>query len=346
VEVGKVEVVASIILGGGTVVVETKGILDTGDSGMVTFFVVVRQSVIAEVEADGVGVVGAAREMVVVSNSETVAEVVWSVCKILSDVTDGDVVSGVVLLVVKGVTGVVVFAEVSDGKDTVFVSSGGEVGTGKVVVELRVNGGVAVIFSTAAAFVLVPVPTVVAVLGAVVLCVTVEVSETGAGTGLEAVVIEATAAERVVVSVVSSFGSTTAGVVNVVGPSAEVVVCGAVVDDCGVVGVVLKSGCRESGGLVEVSQNRAVIALLVLDVVGLNRLMVELSGVVVHVVGPVKVVGGVSVTLTVDSGSTTSGLTASGSVGVDGGSAVVETSEVAEGEVGTKGEYGASEGVV
>lgn len=84
----------------------------------------------------------------------------------------------------------------------------------------------------------------------------------------------------------------------------ELVLGAAVVDVCGVAPVVVKNGCRTSVGLVEeVSQNRAVMAkgaLLVLDVPGLNGPLVELS---VLVIVSVTVVGGASVTLTVDSSS-------------------------------------------
>lgn len=152
------DVVVSVIFIGGAaaVVVVAAGISDTVDSCMVTFFVVVLQSVAAEVGA-GV-VVGATWSRVDVGNSEAVVEeVVGSVgvtCRILSVVTRGDVVSGlmtgVVLLVVKGPTGVtdsVVLAEVPVGKDVVPVSMGGEVGRGVEVVEavLGKPGGMGVV---------------------------------------------------------------------------------------------------------------------------------------------------------------------------------------------------------
>lgn len=80
---------------------------------------------------------------------------------------------------------------------------------------------------------------------------------------------------------------------------------------------------RESVGLVEVNQNRAVMAkgaLLVLDVTSLEVLVVL-----------VMVVSGASVTLTVDSGSRPSGLTIGGIVVSDGGPAALEGSGVLEG---------------
>ncbi len=141
----------------------------------------------------------------------------------------------------------------------------------------------------------------------------------------------------------------------VVGPFTELVVGAAVVDGCRVVAAVVKSGCRKSVGLVEeVSQNRAVMAkgaLLVLDVLGPKGLIVELTALVVHAVVPVTVVGKASVTLTVDSGSTTSGLTAGGDIGGDGGPAVLYSSGAAEEEmvtgwVGLSGAGGALDEVV
>lgn len=90
-----------------------------------------------------------------------------------------------------------------------------------------------------------------AVLGTVVLSVTMNISEVGAGPGVEAVTVGGTAVECVVASVVSHVGETTGGgVLTVVGDSEGMVV--------GAGGVV---GSRASVGLVdEVSQNRAVMA--------------------------------------------------------------------------------------
>lgn len=279
VEVDTGEVVASVIFrgGGAAVVVVAAGISDTVDSSVVTFFVVVPQSVVADVRADGSVVVSATWIGIVVDNSGAlVVEVVSSVtvvCRTFSGVTGVDVVSGrtygVVLLVAKGATGVidsVVLAEVIVGKDKVPVATGGEVGRGEEVVEAVVGkpGGIGVVVvggsrSTVTSFVLVSVCAVEAVLGAVVLSVTIDVSETGAGTGLEAVTIGVTTSECVVALVVVAVGCTTAG--GGVGPSTELVVGAAVVDGCWIAAVVVKSGCRKSVGLVEeVSQNRAVIA--------------------------------------------------------------------------------------
>lgn len=149
-------------------------------------------------------------------NTETV-EVVWSVgmvCKLFSEVTS--CVVSAVLLMVEGTTGVedfVVFAESAVDKDPITVSLEGEAGTREAVVELvlnkpgRVRGGVVgvanvvvvvVNSSTVIVFVLVPVSTKVISLGTVVLSETMVVSETGAGTLLEA-------DEHVVVFAVPSF---------------------------------------------------------------------------------------------------------------------------------------------
>lgn len=284
-------------------------------------------------------------------------------------VTVGVVISGlmydVVFLVAKGATGVtdsVVFAEVAAGKDRVPVSTGGGVGTGEAVVSavLGKPGGMGVVvvgggLSTVTVFVLVSVYTVLVALEAVVLTVTKDVSEIGARPGLETVMIGVKAAEYVVVCVVSSVVSATSGggVLMVVGPSMEVVVSASGVVGCGVVAMVVKIGCRDSMGLVEeVSKNRAVMAkgaLLVLLVLGL--MVVELRALVVHAVVPVAAEGGDSVTLTVYSGSSTSGLTAGGTVGEDVGPAVLASSgaaggEVVTGRVGTSGAGGASVEVV
>lgn len=163
--------------GGAAVVVVASGISDTVDSSTVTFFVVVApQSEAAEVGADGAVVVSAARIGVDVGNSGmVVVEVVSSagvVCRIFSVVAGGVVVSGpaygVVLLVIKGAGGVtdsVVVAEVTTGKDTVSVSTGGEAGRGEEVVEavLGKPGGTGVVVvvggrrSTVTSFVVVTV---------------------------------------------------------------------------------------------------------------------------------------------------------------------------------------------
>ncbi len=242
------------------------------------------------------------------------------------------------------------------GKDTLPVSTGGEVMGGEEVVEVVLGeaGGMSVIVvegscSSVTGFVLVAVCAVGAVLEIVVLSVTKDVSETGAGLGLEEVTMGVTAAECVVASVVTLVGCTTRGggvLVLIV-----VVVVGAVpVDDC-IAGVVLvKSGCRMSLGLDEaVSQNRAVMAngaLLVRAVLGPEGLVVELRAVVVRaVVAGGAVVGGASVTLTVDSGSTTSGLTVGVADGGDGGPAAVESSGATKGEMltGRVGSWGAGD---
>lgn len=139
----------------------------------------------------------------------------------------------------------------------------------------------------------------------------------------------------------------------VVGPSTELVDGAAVVDVCQVVAVVVKSSCgRSVGSMVEVSQNRAVMAKGapdVLDVTGCNGLVVELTALVVRDVVSVSLVGRASVTLTVDSGSNATGLTVGGAVGGDGGPAVLESSGAAEsvtGLVNSSGAGGASDEVV
>lgn len=168
-------------------------------------------------------------------NTETV-EVVWSVgmvCKLFSEVTS--CVVSAILLTVEGTTGVedfVVFAEAAVDKDLITVSLEGEAGTRVAVVELvlnkpgRVRGGVVAVAnvvvvvvvnsSTVIVFVLVPVSTKVISLGTVVLSETLVVSETGAGTLLEA--------DEHVVFAVPSFKCTTALLLVVVGPSAEVLI--------------------------------------------------------------------------------------------------------------------------
>lgn len=359
--------------GGGTaIVVVATCISDTVDSCVVTFLVVVLQCVVAEVGADGEVVVGTTWSgCEVCSSAAGVVEDVGSVgvtCRILSVVTGGVVVSGLMygVVLLKGATGVtdsVVVAEVTIARDTVPVSIGGEVRRGEEVVEavLGKPGGIGVVVlggsrSTVTVFVLVSVYAVVAELGTVVLSVTMDVSETGAGVGLEEVTIGVTAAECVIASVVSLVGWTAGGgVLMVVGPSTELVAGAAVVDVCTVVAVVVKSSCGRSVGLVvEVSQNRAVMAkgaLDVLDMTGCNGLVVELTALVVRDVIYVSLVGRASVTLTVDSGSNTSGLTVGGAVGGDGGPAVLESSGAAEREsvtelVNSSGAGGASDKVV
>lgn len=342
VEAGTGDVVVSVIFRGGgtTVVVVVTGNLDTVDSGVVTSMVVVLQSVTAKVGLDATVVIGSAIVLDVGNSGTVVVEVVSSVRVVYSNfsvVTDGDVVSGlkygVVFLVVKvTVANCVVLAEVTMGKDIVPVSTGGRVGRGEAVVcaVLGKPGGVVVVvgggrLSTVIAFVVVSVVVVVAVLGTVVLSVTKDVSETGAG--VEAVTIEETIGECVVASVVSLVGCTTRGEVLMV-------VGGMVVVGCRGAVVVVKSGCRESVGLVEeVNRVVTVEGALVLDV--LKGLRVELGALVIRAVVAVKVVGRASVTLTVDRGSTTSGLTVGGAVGEDGGSDVLESSGAAEGEVVT-----------
>lgn len=361
------EAVVSVIFRGGAaaVVVVGEGTSDTVDSCMVTLFVVVLQSVAAEV---GVGlVVGATCSGADVGDSEAAVEAVFSsvgvTCRILSVVTGGAVVSGlmtgVVLLVVKGLTGVTDSGvKVTVGKDVVPVSTGGGVGRGEEVVEAGLGkpAGMGLVVvggrrSSVTGLILVTVYAVVAVLGTVVLSVTVDVSETGAG--LREVTMGVTAADSVVASVVSLvvWATTGRGVVVAVGPSMELVLGAAVVDVCGAAPVVVKNGCRASVGLVEeVSQNRAVMvkgALLVLDVLGLNGPLVELTVLVVHAVVSVTVVGGASVSLTVDGSS---GPGVRGSVG-GVVPAVLDSSGAAEGgmvgeRVGWSGAGGALDEVV
>lgn len=96
------------------------------------------------------------------------------------------------------------------------------------------------------------------------------------------------------------------------------------------------SGRGATVDMVVVSQNGALTPSLVLKVLGLNGPVVELS---VDDVAPGSLVGGASVTLDVDSGSTTSGLTGGGAVGRDGGSGLAE-GEMATGRVGSSGAGG------
>lgn len=346
------EVVVSVIFRGGAaaVVVVDEGTSDTVDSRTVTLFVVVLQSVAAEVGAGvAVGVTCGGAD---VGDSGAAVEAVFSLvgvtCRILSVVTGGGVVSGltgVVLLVVKGLTGVTDSGvKVTVGKDVVAVSTGGGVGRGEEVVEavLGKPAGLGLVTvggtpSSVTGLMLVTVYALVAALGTVVLSVTVDTSETGAGLG--EVTMGVTAAESVVASVVSlvAWATTGGGVLVGVGPSMELVLGAAAVDVCVGAPVVVKNGCRASVGLVEeVSQNRAVMAKgapLVLDVLGLNGPPVELTVLVVHAVVSVTVVGGV--TPTVDSSS---GLGVRSSVG-GAVPAVLDSSGAAEGgRVGWSGE--------
>lgn len=207
--------------------------------------------------------------------------------------------------------------------------------------------------STVTVFVLVSVYAVAVVLGTVVLSVTVDISDTTAGLGLDVVNIGVTADECVVASVVALVGCKAmgGGLLMVVGCTMELVICAAGVGGCRVVAVVVKSVFgRSEGFVVEVTQKRAVMAkgaLLVLDVLGPKGLVVDLTAPVVHAVIPATVVDEASVTLTVDSGSSTSGLT----VGGVGGPAVIASSgaaevETATGRMGSPGAGGACDKVV
>lgn len=204
--------------------------------------------------------------------------------------------------------------------------------------------------STVTVFVLVSVYAVAVVLGTVVLSVTVDISDTTAGLGLDVVNIGVTADECVVASVVALVGCKAmgGGLLMVVGCTMELVICAAGVGGCRVVAVVVKSVFgRSEGFVVEVTQKRAVMAkgaLLVLDVLGPKGLVVDLTAPVVHAVIPATVVDEASVTLTVDSGSSTSGLTVGGpAVIASSGAAEVET---ATGRMGSPGAGGACDKVV
>lgn len=116
-------------------------------------------------------------------------------------------------------------------------------------------------------------------------------------------------------SSMSSCGDTTVEVLLVVSISAEVVVCATAV----VTAAVVSGEPWESVSLVEEASKGP---LDVMDVVGLNKLTVVLFGLVVHLV-----VFEVSVALTVDAASSTSGLTAEGTVVPD---RVLECSGVAD----------------
>lgn len=251
-------------------------------------------------------------------------------CRIVPVVDSSDGLSGNVT----GVTTLVVSAEMAGGE--VAVLSEGEVWRGEEVVEAVLGrpAGVVVVggtLSTVMTFV-VTVSAVVIVLETVVLSGTAE-SETSAD-GVE-VIVGVTVDVSVDISPVSLVGE----LLVRAGSSTALVVRAALGDlSC----VVVK---RESVGLAEeVNQNRAVTAkgaLLVLDVMGLDVLTVELAVLVMLV----TVVSGGSVTLAVDSGSRTSGLTIGGVVGSDGGPAVLESSGFSEGVVvgGRVGSSGAGE---
>lgn len=270
-------------------------------------------------------------------------------------VTDSDVASGlsygVAFLVVKGATGVtdsVLLGEVTVGKNTAPVSTGGRVGRGEALVcaVLGKPGGMRVVvvggcLSTVIVFVVL-VSVVAAVLGTVVLSVTEDISETGAG--LEAVTIGETTGECVVASVVSLVGCTTGrGILMVTSCSMELVVGAMVVVGCSGAAVVVISSSGESEGLVE-EVNRVV-----LDVLGLKGLTAVVRVLVTH---EVVAVGRASVTLTVDSGSCTSGLKVGGVVGGEGDFEVLESSgateeeEVVTGRVDSSGAGGSLEEVV
>lgn len=208
-------VVVSVVFRGGAdaMVVVLPGSSDTVVSTTLTFVVVaVLQSVVEDVGA-GVVVVAVWCRTDTVTVVEEVVSLDGVAGRILSVVTGTNVVSGctagVVLLVAKGATGVadsVVSLTISG--DVHPISAGGEVLRGKEVVG-AVSGkaagiGVAVIRkspSTVTGLVPDPVNAVVVVLGAVVLPVTTDVSEIGAG--LEEVPVGAVAAEDVVAFMVS-----------------------------------------------------------------------------------------------------------------------------------------------
>lgn len=211
-------VVVSIVFRGGAdaMVVVLAGSSDTVVSTMLTFVVVaVLQSVVEDVEAGVVVVAVWCRTDV--GSSDTVVEEVVSLDgvagRILSVVTGTNVVSGctagVVLPVAKGATGVAdSVVSLTIGGDVHPISTGGEVLRGKEVVGAmpgKAAGiGLAVVRkspSTVTGLVLDPVNAVVVVLAAVVLPVTTDVSEIGAG--LEEVPVGAVAAEDVVAFMVS-----------------------------------------------------------------------------------------------------------------------------------------------
>lgn len=211
-------VVVSVVFRGGAdaMVVVLGGSADTVVPTTLTFVVVaVVQSVVEEVGAGVVVVAVWCRTDV--GSSDTVIEEVVSLDgvagRILSVVTGTNVVSGhtagVVLLVDKGATGVAdSVVSLTMGGDVHPISAGGEVLRGKEVV-WAVPGkaagiGVAVVRkspSTVTGLALDPVNAVVVVLGAVVLPVTTDVSEIGAG--LEEVPVGAIGAEDVIVFMVS-----------------------------------------------------------------------------------------------------------------------------------------------
>lgn len=200
-------VVVSVVFRGGAdaMVVVLVGSSDTVVSTALTFVVVaVLQSVVEDVEAGVVVVAVWCRTDV--GSSDTVVEEVVSLNgvagRILSVVTGTNVVSGhtavVVLLVAKGAIGGDVHPisagdEVLRGKEVVGAVPGEAAGIGVVVVRKSP--------STVTGLVLDPVNAVVVVLGAVVLPVTTDVSEIGAG--LEEVPAGAVAAEDVEAFMVS-----------------------------------------------------------------------------------------------------------------------------------------------
>ena len=169
------------------------------------------------------------------------------------------------------------------GKDTVSVSTGGEVESGDVVANAALGepGGIGVVFgggslSSVTIFVVANVDAVVATVTAMVLSVTADVSEIEAR--LEAVTVGVTAAECVVASGVSLVECVTIErgllLVVLVGPTMEVVSGAAGAVGCRVAAVVVTIGSGESVVLVEeVTQNRAVMAngaMLVLEVLRLE----------------------------------------------------------------------------
>lgn len=196
-----------------SVVVVLAGSSDTVVSTTLTFVVVaVLQSVVEDVGA-GVVVVAVCCRTDTVTIVEGVVSLDGVAGRILSVVTGTNVVSGstagVVLLVTKGATGVAdSVVSLTIGGDVNPISAGGEVLRGKEVVGTvpgkAAGMGVAVVRkspSTVTGLVLDPVNAVVVVLGAVVLPVTTDISEIGAG--LEEVSLGAVPAEDVVAFVVS-----------------------------------------------------------------------------------------------------------------------------------------------
>lgn len=109
---------------------------------------------------------------------------------------------------------------------------------------------------------------------------------------------------------VSSCECTIVEVLIVVGFSAVVVFAAEVVT-----AVLVRRG---GGVTVSWVEELSKVALVVVGMVVLSKLTVVFTGLVVHLAAAVKVIGRVSVILTVDGGSTTSGLTAGGVIGPDG----------------------------